>query len=63
MFEVDVKNVTKGRREGKEEDQLGFVFLIDACAHNMRGLACHTSIPRAEFREHSASGSAVNLIP
>ena len=28
MFEVDVKNVTKGRREGKEEDQLRFGVLI-----------------------------------
>ena len=28
MFEVDVKNVTKGRREGEKEDQLGFGVLL-----------------------------------
>ena len=35
MFEVDVKNVTKGRMEGeKEEDQIGFGILIKTQTKN-----------------------------
>ena len=46
MFEVDIKNVTE-RRDGKEEDQLGFGVLIRAFSSLFLLLLsyCHTHTP------------------